>query len=233
MLVISALFAYLLLGFGQVSKDLSAPIHNRPGWAMRPSARNILLGLLVWPVSEIMNFAINSGGRSFKRGVAFGILTLLIRLVLLTSYVYGCQLVAALYIESAAWSALAGLVLAAVASIIALPLILLISMPIMLLLAFPLDFIFPVPKESQLTDKGREKVYPIEIDPVRKRFEQKITDYPEYLADIARNVLEMLINDELTREEVRSIDLPDDLKNIILDAHKIDRLIKGDVVIPT
>lgn len=141
-LVISAGLAYVLSGLAQVTKDLGSPIHDRPGWARRPTIGVAVLVALTWVIHPFIDTYYDTGQRG--RAAVFGLLGVLVQMSVLTAFVWGCLIGAHAISDSTFWVVVLSAAFMLVGTLIVLPLANLVVMFLILLLSWPLDLLFPL-----------------------------------------------------------------------------------------
>lgn len=143
-IAISIALAYLLSGLAQVTEDLAADLIDRPMWACRPTFSKAMLFGATWIVRPFSNARRSN---QLTRAVAFAFLSVTLRLVVLTGFIWCCITASAYLFDNLALQSVAVVVLLIIGTRVVMPWLNLLLMPLTLIVALPLDFLFP-PKDK-------------------------------------------------------------------------------------
>lgn len=141
-IIISAIVAYLVLGFSHSMKDLGESAANKPPWARNPSFLTFLSVSLSWCLGPYLEM--RWSGHSLGRSISYGILQVCIRLALITGFVWLCISGATCIFDNLVFQILASILFLLVGTFIVLPVAGLLVIPIMIPFAFAIDVIFPL-----------------------------------------------------------------------------------------
>lgn len=97
-LIVSAILAYLLLGFVQIIGDLGSSPQGKPFWAMEPTLGKALFYGLTWVVRPIVENYYSTG--QFARSLVFGLLTIFTKMIAVTLYIFGCFFVTSHFFDN-------------------------------------------------------------------------------------------------------------------------------------
>lgn len=139
---ISVLIAYVISGVAQVTKDLSANVIDRPGWARMPTLGKAVFAATTWPIRPILEGADSTG--QFGRAIVFGALGIITQMVTLTTFVWGVYALAGLIFDNLALRVTLAAVIGYLGALFVMPLVSLLMVPVTLLFAWPLDLLFPL-----------------------------------------------------------------------------------------
>jgi TPR repeat protein len=116
------------------------------------------------------------------RAVAFGLLSVVVKMGVLTAFIWCCITVSARISDTSILQIVMAAAFVAVGSLIVLPLLSLLAIPLTLILSFPLDFLFPLKKRQVAREidssRSEDSAGSIEskaqsgIDEVRQRVEE-------------------------------------------------------------
>ena len=149
-LITSAVIAYILSGISQVTKDLGSRAIDRPFWAMRLTPGKTILIALTWVTRPFIENFYSSG--QVARAIAFGLLSVIVQMVVLTAFIWGCIAASALLFDSTIFQVITTAILIVVGALFVLPLANLVMMPLTLLVAWPLDLLFPAKNNQNAQD---------------------------------------------------------------------------------
>jgi len=147
-LITSVFLAYILSGISQVSNDLGVRAPDKPMWAMRPTFGRALLVGATWSTRPFLE-NINSKGQ-VARGIAFGLLSISLQMVVLTFFIWGCITAAPYFFDSTISRGVTTAILMFIGALIVLPLISVLMIPLTLIVAWPLDLLFPLKEASDV-----------------------------------------------------------------------------------
>jgi hypothetical protein len=144
-LIISIIFAYLISGFAQLSKDMNANPVDAPVWTYNPTAKMTFFVFFGWPFIQLLRYDELPGERA--RAIAHALLGILSQMVVLTGFIFYSISLATYLVDSLWLQIIISAAIIFIGSMFVLPLLTLAMMPVMLLLAWPLDILFPPKKK--------------------------------------------------------------------------------------
>ena len=97
-IIISVIIAYFLSGIWQIINDLDASVLEKPIWAIRPTIKDAIWVALTWFMRPILRFF--NSDHQLARAIAFGLLTIITQMCLLTGIIWGCIMLSTLIFDS-------------------------------------------------------------------------------------------------------------------------------------
>jgi len=145
-LTISIVLAYVFTGIAQVIKDISSSPIDRPSWVRRPTLGKALLLAATWVTRPFIENLYPRG--QVTRGIAFGLVGVLVQMCFLTGFIWGCITIATCLFGGPVLQIITSAIFIIIGAPIAIPLLSLLMVPVTAVVALPLDLLFPIKREE-------------------------------------------------------------------------------------